>query len=308
MGTSPFGPPPGPPGDGALGLSNGAVFHDPVPRPRRRRLLTVVVVVIVVLALVGGGVAVFTGTNTTVSSPPGTAASPAARQLLQSALRAADAVGSFHYVASSSLSGPNGGSSRTIGDAGPDSGRQVITSGAQRFTVLVIGSACYLKGNAAALVANLDFSAADAATHAGQWISLARTDAPYASVYAAVTGPAAIADNVTVVPQSVLPTTTVGDRRVETVSGAIAPVTIPGQSTPTPKGTATLAVRATAPHLPVRYTERGTLSRQQSSATVAFSQWGEPVHITAPVGAIAWAQVGAGSGPVSPTPGGTFLT
>jgi hypothetical protein len=270
--------------------------------------MAVVVVIIVVLALAGGGVAVFTGSSNTVSSPPGTATLPAARQLLRSALRAAGHVGSFHYVASSSLSGPNGGSSRTIGDAGPDRGRQVITTGAQRFTVLVIGTACYLKGNAAALVSNLDFSSSDAATHAGQWISLAPADAPYATVYAAVTAPAAIADNITVVPQDLLPTTTVGGRTVQTVSGAIAPVNIPGQTTSTPKGTATLAVRASAPQLPVRYTERGTLNHQQSSATVSFSKWGESVHVTAPVGAIAWAQVGAGSGPVAPTPGGTFLT
>lgn len=268
-----------------------------------------VVVVLLVFALVGGGVAVFTGSTTTVSSPPSTTTSPAARELLRSALQAAARVNSFHYVASSSLSGPNGGSSKTIGDAGPDSGRQVITSGTQKFTVLVIGTACYLKGNAPALVTNLNFSAADAATYSGQWISLAPSDAPYASVYAAVTAPQAIADNITVVPQNELPTTTLGGRRVLTVTGAIAPVKIPGQgATPTPKGTATVAVRAAAPHLPVRYTERGRANGQHSSATVSFNKWGESVDITTPLGATPWAQVGAGSGPVSPTPGGTFLT
>ena len=212
-------------------------------------------------------------------------------------------------MAASSLAGANGGSSRTVGDAGPDSGRQDITSGAQKFTVLVIGTACYLKGNASALVANLNFSTADAAAHAGQWISLARSDPPYATVYAAVTAPSAIADNITVVPQNLQPTATLGGRRVQIITGAIAPVSIPGQgATPTPKGTATLVVRAKSPHLPIRYTERGTLNHQKSAASVTFSDWGEPVNITTPLGAVPWAQVGAGSGPVSPTPGGTFLT
>ncbi|HVC68873.1 MAG TPA: hypothetical protein VNC61_01280 [Acidimicrobiales bacterium] len=287
-------------------MPNGAGDH-PAPRRRRRALVTAIAV-IVVLALVGGGVAVFTGPTGTVSSTANGTTAPTARTLLRSALRAA-AHNSFHYVASSSLSGPNGGSSRTIGDAGPDSGRQDITSGTQRFTVLVIGSACYLKGNASALVANLDFSTADATTHAGQWISLTRNDGPYATVYAAVTAPAAIADNITVVPRGQEPTTNLKGRPVQTITGTIAPVTIPGQGpTPTPKGTATLAVRAAAPHLPVLYRERGTLKHQRSSATVSFSKWGEPVHISTPAGAIPWAQIGAGSGPVSPTPSGTFLT
>jgi hypothetical protein len=307
-GASPFGPPPGPPVVGFPGFPNGALHDEPVPR-RRRRILVTVVVIIVVLALAGGGVAVVTESSTTVAPTPSTATSPAARDLLHSALQAAGKIDSFHYVASSSLAGPNGGSSRTVGDAGPDSGRQVITSGTQKFTVLVIGSACYLKGNASALVANLNFSASDAVTHASQWISLARTDTPYASVYAAVTAPAAINENITVVPQGQLPPTTVGGRRVQTVTGAIGAVKIPGEApTATPKGTATLVVRATAPHLPVRYTEQGTLSGQRSSDTVSFSKWGEPVRITTPSGAIPWAQVGAGSGPVPPTPGGTFLT
>lgn len=305
--SSPFGPPPVSPVVGSLGLANGAPQR--VAPRKRRRVLATIVAIIVVLALVGGGVATFTGSGTTVSSPPSTVTSPAARQLLQAALQAAGRVDSFHYVASSSLSGKNGGSSRTVGDAGPNSGRQLITSGTQKFTVLVIGTACYLKGNASALVGNLDFSASDAATHAGQWISLARSDAPYATVYAAVTAPAAIADNVTIVPRNQLAPSTLDGRRVETVTGAIAPVKIPGTgATPTPKGTATLEVRASTPHLPVRYTERGTVSRQQSTATVSFTKWGEPVHFTAPAGAIPWAQVGAGSGPISPTPSGTFLT
>jgi hypothetical protein len=285
------------------------VPDDAPPYRRRRKVLVSIVVVIVVLALVGGGVAVFTESSSTVSPPaPGTSTS-GARQLLQTALQAARHVNSFHYVASSSLSGSGGGSSRTVGDAGPDSGRQLITSGRQKFTVLVIGTACYMKGNAPALTANLDFSAAAATAHAGQWISLAKTDPPYASVYAAVTAPSAISDNVTIVPQNVLGTRTLGGRTVETVTGVIAPVTIPGEGPqPTAKGTATLAVRASAPHLPVRYTERGTLDHQKSTATVTFSGWGKSVTITAPVGAVPWAQVGAGSGPVSPTPGGTIVT
>jgi hypothetical protein len=252
-------------------------------------------------------VAVFDrGPSTTVSSP-GSTSSPAARQLLQSALAAAHGVNAFHYVATSSLSGAGGYTQKTVGDAGPTSGRQVITVAKQRFTVIVVGKACYIKGNAAALTGNLGLTAAQATAHAGQWISLASTDAPYASVYAAVTAPSALADNITVEPETVLPSALVAGRRVETVTGPIAPLTVGGQRV-APKGTSSLAVRAAAPHLPVRYTERGTENRQTTRSTVTFSRWGTAVPVTAPAGAVTYASLGAGTGTVPSGPSGTVLT
>jgi hypothetical protein len=265
-----------------------------------------IIVPVVVLAFVLGlvGVDVFAG-NSTVTSPSGTATSSAGRQLLRSALAAANRVNSFHYLSNSSLTGSGGGTQKVIGDAGPDSGKQVITAGDQKFTVLVVGQACYIRGNAAALVVNLGLTSALAAAHANQWISLARTDGPYASVYAAVTAHSALSDNISVVPRDQSTPTRRDGRLVQTVTGAIAPV--PGQ-TGTPKGTATLTVRASTPHLPVRYTEQGTLSGQTSVSTLSFSRWGEALHITAPTGAVAFASIGAGSGTTPTTPSGTVLT
>jgi hypothetical protein len=276
------------------------------------------VILLIVLALVaaGAGVAVFSGSSpspTRPSSASKTAISPAARRLLQASLAAAHRINSFHYIATSTLTGPQTSSQRTVGDAGPDSGRQIITEGTQKFEVLVVGSACFFKGNAIALTDNLGLSSSQAATEAGQWISLATTDAPYATVYAAVTAPSALADNITVVPQAVA-TTTVDGHRVQTVSGAIAPVKIAGQPV-APKGTAALAVRATAPHLPVRYRERSTQVSSGrghrlgvSISTVTFSRWGQSLSITAPTGAVAYATLGVGSGSVPTTPNGTILT
>lgn len=303
---SPGGPPPGPPILGLPGLANGSRGEPSVPRRRRRMLTILVLVVVVALILAGAGVAVFArGPSTTVSAPGSTTSSPAARQLLQSSLAAARRVDAFHYVAVSSLSGSSGSTQRTVGDAGPTSGRQVITAGKQKFTVIVIGKACYIKGNAAALSANLGFPAALATAHAGQWISLAAADAPYAAVYAAVTASSALTDNVTVQPETVIPTTTVDGHRVQTVSGAIAPITVGGQKV-APKGTATLAVRASAPHLPVRYTERGTEDHGTTRSTVTFSRWGTRVPVSAPTGAVPYASLGVSTVPT--TPSGTVLT
>jgi hypothetical protein len=270
-----------------------------------------VLVLIVVLALVGSGVAVavFTGSNTTTArpNPKSTATSPAASHALAAALAAARRAQSFHYVVTSSLTGPQASTQRTVGDAGPTSGRQVITDGKQRFTVLVVGTACFIEGNAAALTANLGLSSTDAAANAGKWISLARTDGPYASVYAAVTAPSAIADNITVVPQNLSAPTRLAGRRVQSVSGSIARVTIAGQSI-APKGTAALAVRAGTNPLPVRYTERDAQNGGQGTTRLSFSRWGVPVTETAPSGAVAFATIAGPSGTVPSSPNGTFLT
>jgi len=293
---------------GAPPLPNGSLGRPPSPRARRRVLLTVVIAV-VVGALVAAitGLVVSGGSSTTTPPPPSTATSPAARQLLQSALAAANELNSFHYVATSTSSGPNALTQRTVGVAGPDSGQQNITAGSQKFTVLVVGRACYLKGNAAALTNNLAVSAAVASAHAGQWISLAPTDGPYASVYAAVTARSALADNVTITPQHQLAPTKVDGRRVVTISGPITKVTIAGQTIAL-KGTATLAVRSAAPHLPVRFSESGSENGQQSVSTFTFSRWGTKVNLTAPTGAVPFASLPAGSGSVPTNPSGTVLT
>jgi hypothetical protein len=272
-------------------------------------MTVVVVVVVAALVLAGVGFAVFGGSSTKVSPPtaPSAATSSASRQLLRSALAAAAGVDSFHYVATSTVSGPDGYSQRTVGDAGPNSGRQVITIGSQRFTVLVVGTACYLSGNAPALTAQLGLSSSEATAHAGAWISLAKTDAPYASVYAAVTAPSALADNITVAPKDQLPNSRVDGRRVETITGAITPIEIDGQRV-APKGTATLAVRARAPHLPVRYTQRATVNKQPSVSAVAFSRWGESVAETAPTGPVPYASLGTGPGTTPSTSGSPVLT
>jgi hypothetical protein len=262
-------------------------------------------VAVLVAALVLAGVAVAAVTFGGSSPPSSTA--PAARQLLRTALASAARAGSFHYVATSSSTGPNGATQRTVGDAGPTSGRQVITVGQQRFTVLVIGSALYFKGNVPALTANLSLSSASAAAHAQQWIELAPTDAPYATVYAAVTAPSALADNVTIAPDHELAPSTVAGQPVQTITGTITAVRVAGQVIK-PEGTATLAVRAGSPHLPVRYTQRGTENGQSSTAGVSFSRWGEPVSLTAPTHPVAYSSLGTGSGGQPSSPSGPVLT
>lgn len=269
-------------------------------------MVAVVAGVLVVALVVAGGVALFGGSTNNVSPSSAGPVSPAAVALLRSALQAADHAGSVHYVSTSSASGKGGGTQKTVGDAGPNEGEQVITTGSQRFTVLVIGTACYVKGNAAALEDQLGLAPSIAVAHAQQWISLVQSDEPYAAVYAAVDFAQAISDNITIVPHQVTTAPAVHGRRVKAIVGTIEPEQIAGQ-TFAPNGTATLDVSAGASPLPVRYVQQGTFDGQQTRASITFSGWGESITVVAPAGPVPYATLASGSGGVSPTTGSTFF-
>jgi len=261
---------------------------------RRRIVLIVLASVLVVGLLAGGGVALFTGSSSPSSVPASAPVSPEASAALERALAAARAAGSFHYVSTST---GTTGNATTIGDAGRTSGMQQITTtdsnGHATFEVVVIGSSCYFEGDTLALEENLDVSTSVAQAHANQWISLSPSDAPYASVYAAVNTNDALSENISLKPQQ-LGSTTTGGRTLQTVSGAIKPVQIAGQ-TQTLTGTATLEISPSS-HLPVRYRESGTSAGQSTSFTMTFADYGEAVSESAPPGAVTYPSIGGASG------------
>jgi hypothetical protein len=256
----------------------------------------------VVAAALGLGIGLgTTGSGGVVDDPRAAAA------ILKSVLAAVGSAGSFHYVSSSTSSSPTATrlTQVTVGDAGPSSGRQVITIGTSHFEVVVVGSTAYFKGDAVATSASLGLSAALARTYAGRWISLVSGDQPYQSVYAAVTASSAIADNITFTPRSELAAAKIGGTDVIGLRGGLTP--IDGQAA---KGIATLYVTAGRRHLPVRYVEKGTVGSGPSRATlnfqIAFSAWGNPVSVPAPTGVVPFSSLGAsggsnGSGLPSPT-------
>jgi hypothetical protein len=263
-----------------------------------------VTAVTVVLAgfLAWGGVWLFSGSSTTSSNTPSAISSSApvsqpAKAALQRAISTAESKGSFHYVSSTT---GGGSEATTIGEAGRSSGIQHITmsdpsTGTMRFTVVVVGTTAYFRGGATAMEQNLDMSAAAAAAHANQWISLAPSDgAVYASVYAAVNTHDALSENIALKPQQ-LGTTTSGDKTYDTVSGALVPVSIPGEGTQNVTGTGTLEISQKT-HLPVRFVEHSGSGRQKTTFTITFSRFGETVSETAPSGALSFSSVGGASG------------
>ena len=269
------------------------------PGPSRSgpKRATVAAIVAVVVAVVAGALAFLVSRSTSPSS----SSSQAVARVLEVSLGAARRSGSFHYVSDFTSQGVT---QHTVGDAGQNSGRQVITIGAHTFTVLVVGTACYFQGDAEALATQLGLSPSAATAHAGQWISLAPSDAPYATVYAAVTASSALGDNIAFRPQHDLGTVTVGGRPFRSVSGAMKNVTVNGQ-TEHARGNAEFTAQAFGRHLPVQYAEHGTINGQVTNFVMTFARWGDPVVVVAPPGAVAFSSLGPGS--TSGPPGSSTL-
>lgn len=271
----------------------------PEPPPRHRlRFVLVAASALVVLAAAALGVDV-----AVTSSRSPTVNPPAARSMLDRTLAAAEAAGSFRYVSSSvsSTSGSSSLSQTTVGQAGATQGRQTITINGDTFDVLVVGDTAYLRGDADAMEAELQLPTSVAQAHAGQWISLVPGDAPYQSVYAAVTTMQAIDDNISFTPRVLLGSSTLGGIAVLGLRGPMR-----GTGGEPAKGTATLYVAASGRQLPVRYVEKGKVGSGSSTSsldfTISFSSWGQPVSETVPPGAISYRSVASsGIGGRTPT-------
>ncbi len=276
----------------------GAVTDLSAPPSRTKTVVLVVVLAVVLLGAAGISLIVTSGSK---AAPPN---SPAARRLAKSALDSTIDGGSFHYVSHFTQKGQKG--QTTVGDAGVSSGRQVITIGSDTFSVLVNGVACYFQGDANQMELQLGLPTAIATAHAGQWISLAPGDLPYQSVYVAVTTRSAINANIAFAPDRESGTSTRAGYRVLGITGPMVNQVVQGQLLRA-KGTANLYVTTSRPHLPVQYTENGTINKTKSSLVMTFSRWGEPVHVTAPKGAITYDSLGVGNG-TTPTTGPPVLT
>jgi hypothetical protein len=275
------------------------------------------VAVVVVALLAVGGVALFSGSSNSGSSvaPKASApVSPAAKKQLNAALAAAESAGSFHYVSKTTGSD---GDATTIGVAGRNSGLQQITTtsstnGPASFTVVVVGSTAYFRGDANAIEQNLGLSSSVATQYANDWISLVSSDgAVYSSVYAAVTAHDALTQNIAFKPQQ-LGTATSAGRTLNTVTGSLLPINVPGQGPQDFTGTGTLWVSPKTQR-PVRYEEHGTSQGQTSTTTMTFSRYGAPVSESAPSGAVAFSSINSsggsgGGGGGSSGPGPTYIT
>jgi hypothetical protein len=259
----------------------------------------VVAAAVVLVAAVGGALALALGGGTTAF--PGK--TPA--QVNEAVYAAATAGGTFHYV-NHDVSEVGGTTLRLemTGDVGPGTGIQDVSGSGGDFEILVTGSVAYLKADATALKETFGYDAATSAQYAGTWIAIASDESPYEAVAALVTSES-FWGNPQIEPMESLPATpsavadrsTVDGRAVQSVTSTIH------DSDPSTgisvNGTTELTFAADDPHLPLRSTGRTSSSGEGSTGTdrytTTFSSWGEPVHITAPSGAVPYSSLPAPS-------------
>ncbi len=200
------------------------------------------------------------------------AAAPTAAQRVVSAFEAGLGQSSVRWVTTESA---NGAQLAIISDVGRSAGSQIITltedGGEGVLSVVLLDNTAYMYGNAGGLYLQ-GFTEAAATKEANKWITIKPSSAAYTSAAAGLTvasalGPLRMAGSVTSVPGvKVLGLSTVGFEGTSKPSG--------GQA-----GTAErLYVRSTGTPLPVEVVQQGT--------TTVFDNWGEPIKVTAPRGAI----------------------
>lgn len=222
----------------------------------RARALIPVVGLTVAAAAYGGGVAA--------------AVSPA--QEVAAALSAGLGQHSVRWISSESAGGIKLG---IVSDVGQEAGSQIITwtQGPAEgvLSVVLIHNTAYLIGNAAGLYVQ-GFTSAAATAEANKWIAVKPSSAAYASAAAGLTisstlAPLKMNGSVTAAPGAkILGITTVGFK---------------GTSKPfegEPGAPEELYLRSSGLPLPVEVVQKGMTTR--------FDNWGEPIKVTAPLGAI----------------------
>jgi hypothetical protein len=245
------------------------------------------------------------------SSPtadPGSASSAAAAKALYNrALAATGASAGFHYVATST-----GVEAQTIvGDAGQANGEQQITFvsnyGTEQFTLELVGTTVYFKGNAPAAEDQIGVTSATVAAVAGKWVSVQSGNGGASGPYSVLQPGITTSSQAKEMPLTATSISTVtGAEGVATKISGIVPAT-----QGVPAGTGSLVVAPNA-NLPISYTSTVSAGADTLTFTTTFTNWGTAPSVSAPTGAVAWSTLttavppgGYGSGgtsAASPTP------
>jgi hypothetical protein len=278
--------------------------------PRRTSPILAVVAVFAATGIIAAGIGVGSvllvrhvqGTQSTSGSPaavPGTTGSAAeARALYQQAVASTRASTGFHYVAVTA-----GGYPQTIvGDAGQSGGSQAITFdsnyGAEQFTLLLVGTTVYFKGNVPAIEDQLGVSAASATSVDGKWVSVVGGNGPYTILQPGITAGSQAKLTLALTPESSTRVTDAGGVTATRISGVVPPMNN------LPAGTGTLDV---APRTDLPIIDRSTISVGVVvlTSTTTFSAWGTAPSVSAPTGAVAWSSLTTAVPPGGYGSGGT---
>jgi hypothetical protein len=214
------------------------------------------------------------------------AAATSATALLRHSAMTSNAEPSFHYVSTGTV----GTHTVTItGDVSRTMGSQQIVDDDDghrgHVTVSIVGGSAYFRGDEAGLSGFMGFSPTLAAQYADKWLMVSSDSSAYMALAAALTTASALQQIEIGTSVKLQGDTTKNGTKVTNIAGTYS-ATPSGSTKPT---TASVHVYvATSPtHLPVLYTASTVQSGgKRAVEKLSFSKWGEPVNVTAPVGAI----------------------
>ncbi len=198
-----------------------------------------------------------------------------AAQLLKAAFSDATASGSVHQ---SMINVSEGLSSTFSDDVATDSGRQNITrSGGINAHVLVIGKTAYISGDLAALTTYFGFSRSIATKIGDRWVSIASTNAGYATVASDATL-TSVMTNLT--PHGQLTELAATEMHGQSVIG------VRGALPSSLNGTVTVYITRSTHPLPVFAVFKAQARGITVTSTSTMSAWGERLALKRPADVI----------------------
>jgi hypothetical protein len=232
----------------------------------------------VIAGLIGIGVVVAWPT-----SPPNGLSGLSAVQIRAVAIESALGHGTVHIVVT--------GAAQTTLDVAASSGVQVISEGGHQVAQIAVQhSTAYLNASATFLAQSVGLAQSVATSYANRWISFERSDGNlFQAVAGGVTLSSALDQTLPGGPLSVTPERTVNG---QSVVGIVGKMRVPGSNPFT--ATVTAYVSSAAPHDVVKVVTVAVSSHATRTETVSFSDWGEPLEVEAPAGAVAYSSIGSG--------------
>lgn len=211
--------------------------------------------------------------------------SESASQVVSTAVAAARAAGTFHFVDKEG----SGSQARLLsGDTGTVAAQQTSTGNGSRLVVSLVDGVAFVQASSITLENYFGLSTTQATQESGKWVSVTRGEKSYAQIVQSLT-PSAELD-------AYIPQTELGIGKQRVLHGIpVLPVSGTAPATDSSSGlpaVATLFVSLRAPYLPVGGAVSGTdVHGRKQSEEVAFTRWGEKVHLNAPTDTVSLASL-----------------
>jgi hypothetical protein len=165
-------------------------------------------------------------------------------------------------------------------------GRQAISTGTLHIQVVLVRGIAYVQGDPGGLGAALGLPSSSATAYANKWIAVQSTDTPYSSIVQAVTLNGTISQLRPTGRLHSAGSAIIDGRSALGVGGGL-----PGQPQQGVTGSTTLYVASSRPTVPLKFTIQATTRGQRIDDVATFTQWGRPLHLSAPAGSVAFSSI-----------------